>query len=58
MQSQSNFWVLLDERKKSVVRMLITFLKDMLEIASRLVSMDDEDKMKRGTGLLHETHTP
>jgi len=58
VKGQLNPWMLLDQRKKGFVGILITLFKDMLEIASRLMGVNDEHEVKWRAGRRHGTHTP
>jgi hypothetical protein len=49
--------VFFEKRKEGIVAVRIALLENMLEIAGRLVGVDDEYEVERVIGLAHEAHT-
>jgi hypothetical protein len=56
MQCRSNSRVLLHQRKKGVVGILITLFENVFEITGWLVGVNDQHYVKWGEGLAHGAH--
>ncbi len=50
MKRETYAGMFLDQSEKGIVGILVTFLKNVLEISGGLVSMNDEDKVEGRTG--------
>ena len=50
MQRQPNLRVLLNQRKKCVIRMLVALFENVFEITGRLVGVDNQYNVEGGTG--------
>jgi hypothetical protein len=48
--------MLLDHGEKRIVGVLVALLKNMLEVPSRLMRVDDQDEVKRGTRIRRQAH--
>src|SRR5208337_2592935 len=58
VQARANVWMLFQKREEGQVGVFVALLDNVLEIAGRLVRVDDQDEVKRRIGGGHGRSSP